>query len=177
MPPILVVPIYFEGRHALLDSLGLRLRRTFGLEPRIRQPWFDPEIPFQPARSQYNSTLLLAQLLRDREDEAERVIGVTAVDLFIPVLTFVFGEAQLGGRAAVVSIHRLRSEAYGLPSDERLLAERLDKEAVHELGHTYGLVHCDVPDCVMRSSTYVEEIDFKSAEFCPTCLAEVRAAS
>ena len=170
------MPIYFDGRHAALEALGRRLRRTFGLEPRIRQPWFDPEVPFHPARGQYNSTLLLAQLLRGLGDEPERVLGVTSVDLFIPVLTFVFGEAQLSGRAAVVSIHRLRSEAYGLDPDERLLTERLDKEAVHELGHTYGLVHCATQDCVMRSSTYVEEIDFKSAEFCASCIEEIAAA-
>lgn len=175
MPSILLVPIYFSDRHAMLDALGLRLEATFGLEPQIRPPWFDPEIPFEPNRGQYNSTVILGQLLNGLRGDEARVLGVTGVDLFIPVLTFVFGEAQLEGRAAVVSTHRLRNEAYGLPEDEMVLMDRLDKEAVHELGHTYGLVHCSSVSCVMRSSTYVEEIDLKTAEFCPSCREEIRA--
>ena len=171
MPSLLLVPIYFSDRHAMLDPLAARLQATFGLDVHVRPPWFDPEIPFDPSRGQYNSTLFLAQILKGLREEPRRVLGVTSVDLFIPVLTFVFGEAQLSGRAAVVSTHRLRTEAYGLEPDEALLGERLDKEAIHELGHTYGLIHCASTRCVMRSSTYVEEIDLKSAEFCPSCRA------
>jgi len=98
---------------------------------------------------------------------------VTGVDLFIPVLTFVFGEAQLGGRAAVVSTFRLRSEAYGLPPDPELLLARLTREVLHELGHTYGLVHCTDSACVMASTTYVEQIDLKGPSFCTGCLTEL----
>jgi archaemetzincin len=91
------------------------------------------------------------------------------MDLYIPVLTFVFGEAQLKDGAAVVSAHRLRQEFYGMPADTDLLHERLLKEALHELGHTYGLRHCPDYTCVMSSSTGVERIDLKNAEFCPNC--------
>ena len=69
----------------------------------------------------------------------------------------------------MVSAHRLRQEFYGLPTDPELLHERLLKEALHELGHTYGLRHCPDYTCVMSSSNGVERIDLKSAEFCPTC--------
>jgi archaemetzincin len=169
MASLCLVPIYFSDRHVMIDVLAGRLERTFGVDVRIRTPWFDPELPFDAGRGQYNSTLFLAQLLRDLDSGASKVLGVTSVDLFVPVLTFVFGEAQLDGTAAVVSTHRLRSEAYGLAPDEALLRDRLEKEAVHELGHTYGLFHCLVPSCVMRSSTYVEEIDIKSDGFCPSC--------
>jgi archaemetzincin len=103
-----------------------------------------------------------------------RILAVTSVDLFIPVLTYVFGEAQLGGPAAVVSTNRLRSEKYGLPPDPETLISRLEKEAVHELGHTFGLFHCSEPACVMHASTYVEEIDPKEASFCATCLQALR---
>ena len=75
----------------------------------------------------------------------------------------------------MVSTYRLRNDLYGLPADERLLAARLEKEAIHELGHTYGLVHCADPVCVMRASTYVEEIDLKTADFCESCRRAVRA--
>ncbi len=173
MPSLCLVPIYFSDRHEMIERLAARLERTFGLGAQIRPPWFDPELPFDPSRGQYNSTLFLGQLLRGLDPDVSKVIGVTSVDLFVPVLTFVFGEAQLVGKAAVVSTHRLRNEAYGLPPNDVIFRERLDKEALHELGHTYGLVHCASPSCVMRSSTYVEEIDLKSAEFCPACRTEI----
>jgi archaemetzincin len=102
-------------------------------------------------------------------------IGVVDVDLFIPVLTFVFGEAQLGGPAAVVSTHRLTNTFYGLPRDDDLMLRRLEKEIIHELGHTFGLYHCHQFECVMRSSTYVEEIDMKRAHPCPACAGALGA--
>lgn len=167
-----LVPIFFGTERTLLDPLIAWLESMFGLPVRARAPWFDPEKVFDATRSQYNSTLLLAELLNDPQDAA-KILGVTSVDLFIPVLTYVFGEAQLDGRAAIVSIHRLRSEAYGLPPDEHELLDRLIKEATHELGHTYGLIHCRDTTCVMRASTYVEDIDIKSARFCPACWTRV----
>lgn len=168
MGSLCLVPIYFGDRQGSLAPLQDRLRDIFDLTVEIHPPWFDPEIPFDPSRGQYNSNLFLACLLKG-ERAANRLLGVTAVDLFIPVLTFVFGEAQLGGRAAVVSIHRLRNEAYGLPVDDVLLLRRLEKEAVHEIGHTFGLIHCHNAGCVMQSSTYVEEIDLKEVEPCASC--------
>ena len=116
----------------------------------------------------------MAQLLRDTQHDTVRVLGVAGVDLFIPVLTYVFGEAQLDGRVAVISAHRLDSQLYGLPANRRLLLERPRKEAIHELGHTYNLVHCHAELCVMTSSTYVEGIDLKSDRFCDRCLDRLR---
>jgi archaemetzincin len=164
-----LVPIYLAGERRLLAGLAAALARSFAAEVRLRPPWFDPEASFDLSRGQYSSNRLLAQLLTGPPDGASRVLGVTGVDLFIPVLTWVYGEAQLDGRAAVVSTHRLRAERYGLPADPALLAARAEKEAVHELGHTFGLVHCADPRCVMRASTYVEEIDLKTADFCASC--------
>ena len=102
-------------------------------------------------------------------DPDARVLGVTACDLYVPVLTFVFGEAQLDGNCAVVSTARLHEEFYGLPAREDLLRERLVKEAAHELGHTFGLRHCADWRCVMASSHAVERLDVKGAEFCAAC--------
>ena len=99
------------------------------------------------------------------------------VDLFIPILTFVFGEAQLQGIGSVVSTHRLHNRFYGLPEDRELTTDRLLKEAVHELGHTYGLIHCSQQRCVMNASTYVENIDQKPAELCPVCQKGIQASS
>ena len=98
-----------------------------------------------------------------------RVLGVTGLDLYMPILTFVFGEAQLNNTCAIVSAYRLRQEFYGLPQDSGLLYERLLKEALHELGHTFGLTHCRTYDCVMAASHAVERIDLKGSQFCGDC--------
>lgn len=175
MAGIALVPIYLAERRGFLHHLAARLEAAFGLEVEVRRPWFDPERAFDPSRGQYNSTLLLAQLQPGPPGAAPaRVLGLTSVDLFIPILSYVFGEAQLPGRAAIVSLHRLTPELYGLPPDEARVTERAEKEALHELGHTFGLVHCRQPACVMRSSTYAEEIDHKTAKFCSDCLVVLR---
>ncbi len=124
---------------------------------------------YDASRKQNNSTALLAQILNQTVNPAHKKIAIVDVDLFIPVLTFVFGEAQLGGSAAIVSTHRLSNQFYGLGRNPVLLLKRLEKEIVHELGHTFGLVHCHQFECVMRSSTYVEEIDMKGAYPCRDC--------
>jgi len=168
-----VIPFYTPEGSDLIQVLCGGLERALNVTVRQRRPWFDPESTYDPSRGQYSSTRILELLLDDSQACDGPVLGVTGVDLFVPVLTFVYGEAQLGGRAAVVSLHRLRPEAYGLASDHELLARRLLKEAIHELGHVSGLVHCSDAQCVMRSSTYVEQIDFKSAEFCETCQSQM----
>lgn len=97
--------------------------------------------------------------------------GVTSLDLFIPILTYLFGEAQLKGHCAVVSLHRLREEFYGLPPNPELLLHRVVKESVHELGHVSGLRHCLDWHCVMASTHDVERLDLKGEEYCSSCLA------
>jgi archaemetzincin len=136
---------------------------------------FDPEPARHPERRQYHSTELLARMasLSAAAGGAHpwRLLGATSLDLYIPTLTFVFGEAQLEGNCAVISSHRLRQEFYGLPPDAKLLRERLLKEAVHELGHTFGLRHCDDYRCAMAPSHSVEWVDLKSVSMCPACRA------
>lgn len=179
---LLLVPIYCGDRVGLIEPLARRLEEIFRLRVETRPPSFDPELAFDSDRGQYNSRVLLAQLLRepplhheaDDGAPATRILGLTNVDLFIAVLTFVYGEAQLDDRAAVVSAYRLDSQLYGLPPDRKLLFDRLVKEAVHELGHTFGLLHCTDYRCVMASSTYVEEIDLKDERFCDRCLMRLR---
>jgi archaemetzincin len=174
MGVLCLVPIYIGVRAELLSPLAEMLTRIFDLPVEKHLPDFDPEVAFDSSRGQYNSRVLLAQLLRGIPTSASRVLGVTTVDLFIPVLTYVFGEAQLDGQAAIVSTHRLDPKLYGLPPDPGLLLGRLCKESIHELGHTYNLVHCHRDACVMLSSTYVEDIDLKSDRFCRSCLQWLR---
>lgn len=133
-----------------------------------------PDFAYDSLRGQYHSTVILQRMHMARATESWRLLGVTEMDLFIPIFTFVFGEAQLGpanATTAVVSLHRLRQEFYGLPPDAPLLMDRLVKESLHELGHTLGLRHCGNYRCVMSSSSSVERIDLKGAQFCAACAA------
>ena len=133
-----------------------------------------PSIPvppesFEARRNQYYSTKICKEMLGDVPQDALKLLGVTDEDLCIPILTYVFGEAQVGGTAAVVSLARLRQEHYGLAPDRPLLLERLRKESLHELGHTFGLIHCPLRDCVMYLSNTVVDVDTRGGDFCRGC--------
>lgn len=167
MKPVRVLALG-EVERRLLEVVRDSMIREFRTPAQIEQRPLDPSSAFHPERNQYHSTELI-ELIVKTNGRGEQLIGVAAVDLFIPILTFVFGEAQLGGTCAVVSYHRLHQEFYGLPSDTDLLRERLAKEAVHEVGHTFGLTHCEDYDCVMAASHAVEWLDVKGPSLCPHC--------
>jgi archaemetzincin len=134
----------------------------------VRDSVLDIAFAEDAARGQCYSSGILASL---SEPSAGRVaLIITEADLYVPVLTFVFGEAQLNGPRAIVSTHRLREEFYGQAGDEAKLNARLAKEALHELGHTQGLRHCDNWRCAMASSHAVERLDLKEALYCRHCL-------
>jgi archaemetzincin len=152
----------------MLEHLAASLARIFRTPCRIRPETLDIGFSLESGRRQYYSTAIIQRLERAADPDA-RVLGVTHCDLYVPVLTFVFGEAQLDGACAVVSTARLREEFYGLPRRDELMRERLVKEAAHEIGHTFGLRHCPDWRCVMASSHGVERLDVKGSEFCATC--------
>ena len=160
-----------EGR--LLVELRRELEAMFKVRCDVIRRPLDPEFAFHPERMQYHSTELLERLRNEVAPDSWRLLAVAQVDLFMPILTFVFGEAQISDKCAVVSVHRLRQEFYGLPADRQRLQERLLKEAVHELGHTLGLTHCRDYGCAMAASHSVEWIDIKGREFCANCYARV----
>ena len=171
MKPIHLIPLVsVNGEIGLdrLEHLAASLARTFRTPCRIRPDTFDISFALDSGRRQYYSTSVLQKLERAADPDV-RTLGVTTCDLFVPVLTFVFGEAQLDGNCAVVSAARLGEEFYGMPPREDLLRERLLKEASHELGHTFGLRHCVDWRCVMASSHAVERLDVKGTEFCAAC--------
>ncbi len=170
---IYIVPIELED-HLFLETLEGLISDIFQMKTRRAEFKINLQEVFDGRRSQYNSSMVLQQLIANPPRDAEKILGVLDVDLFIPILTFVFGEAQLGGTGSVVSMHRLHNRFYGMDEDRDLTSRRLLKESVHELGHTFGLIHCSHPGCVMNSSTYVENIDQKSSEFCPLCLKGIR---
>jgi archaemetzincin len=148
---------------ALLQTVGQRLRAAYDCRVATAHDGARPEDAWDPRRRQHASSRVLSFLARRAPEGASRVLGVTDADLFIPVLTFVFGEAQLGGRVAVVSTARL---GHG-----PRLPQRLATECVHELGHTYGLTHCATPRCAMARSTSLVDVDGKDPKLCPQCRA------
>ncbi|HIH61383.1 MAG TPA: archaemetzincin family Zn-dependent metalloprotease [Methanobacteriales archaeon] len=144
-----------------------------------------PENAYNPLRNQYHSTKLLlflknrmkAEFTRSRresplfqEEDVTRVLGVTDVDLYAPHLNFVFGEAESPGKFAIISTYRLRH------LNKRIFIERVLKEAIHELGHTFGLAHCSNPFCVMYFSNSITDTDKKSYMFCNMCLKKLKLA-
>jgi archaemetzincin len=144
MAGIDIVPMYFNDRNEMLRRLGSVLEREFRTTVRYRNPWFDPEAAFDSSRGQYRASFLLKALLNDQQEEpAERILGVTGVDLFTPVLTYVFGEAQLGGRAASF---RPSPAKRGLwPSGSEASFERLRKEASTSWGTPTGSSTARIP--------------------------------
>jgi archaemetzincin len=157
----------------LLGAIRESVERESGIATR-EMPLGDVEFAFDAARGQYSSIAVLEMLARTCPPDAAKLLGVTERDLFIPVLTFVFGQAQLKGRVAVISLARLRQEFYGLAPDREILMERACKEALHEAGHTLGLVHCADRECAMSLSTNVRQIDTKRAAYCEACRAHLR---
>jgi archaemetzincin len=154
---------------SVLSPLEICLWQVFGYDVKRLEGLPEPVAAFSGTTGQWNSTLLLKELLRIKPDDAVRILGITEHDLFIPMLSFVFGHAQLNGPAAVISLARLRQEFYRLPVNVPLFHHRVMKEAVHELGHTFGLIHCADTRCSMSLSNGIRQVDMKEAELCSDC--------
>lgn len=152
-----------------LKSVAEAVGREFCLPVSTREGYIDITEFFDPTRRQYNGNKLLKEIDTLFATDNTKTIGLFSVDLFIPILTYIFGQAYLNGRSGIASYYRLSNERYGMDADSKLVIERLQKGVIHELGHLFGLVHCHVPSCVMRSSTYVEDIDQKDISICSNC--------
>ncbi len=131
----------------------------------------DVESVKSPERNQYYSTKLIAQALKLTNEYEGTVLLLVDVDIYIPIFTFLFGEAQLRGKHSIVSLCRLHEEFYTGKSDNKLLFRRAMKEIYHELGHNFGLLHCNNWECVMHSSSAIEEVDLKGDFYCKQCRA------
>jgi archaemetzincin len=169
---IFIAPVKFSNAQ-LLKSLTAELSKLFSCKINIINLPMGIENFLSNERGQYFSTRIIAETINYSSEFNGKVIVLTDVDIYVPVLTFIFGEAQLNGKHSIVSVCRLHEEFYSGESNAGLLLERTVKETLHELGHNYGLVHCLNWDCVMHSSPGIEEVDIKGSRYCRSCALKV----
>jgi archaemetzincin len=160
----------------LLLWLADRLGDVFDREVIVDATIPLPSAGYDPRRQQYRGDTIIAALQARLDPAAERVLGLTDVDCYAPGLNFIFGQATLKGQVAFVALPRLRQSYYDLPEDPALFHQRTLTEAVHELGHTWGLAHCPDPQCVMHFSNTLADTDLKGAAFCKRCQDQLKKA-
>ncbi|MCD6161431.1 MAG: archaemetzincin family Zn-dependent metalloprotease [candidate division Zixibacteria bacterium] len=168
---IKIVPLNITDKE-LMSGLAAEITRIFPFRCRVGAPEKLPVELLDENRGQYHATRILKHLATS-DQTSFRLLGVTTLDVFTPILRYVFGEAMLNGRAALISTYRLLSPPPGpgddFPLNRRVFVSRVLKEGIHELGHTFGLTHCDDPTCVMAASLDTTNIDAKSAQLCYYC--------
>lgn len=170
---IYLIPVGKVSR-ADIERLTTPLKEKFGYPVVIGERIEDIGYAYNKNRSQYHSSPILDEIRKKRPKDAMKALGIADEDLYVPSLNFVFGEANMDGPVAIISLTRLRQDFYGLKPDGSLLHERSLKEAVHELGHCFGLRHCPDPQCVMHFSNSLHDTDIKSSDFCSLCKKKLK---
>jgi archaemetzincin len=163
----------FGDKARINSSSSLQSSSSSSLQSSSSITTMPPTYLFDKARKQWISDSLLDWLLEtNKPDITTKVLAICDFDAYSDELNFVFGEAHLGGRVAAIYLSRLREEFYVRKSDKNnknLFEQRVIKEAVHELGHTFGLRHCQISKCVMHFSNSLQDTDFKDDTFCEIC--------
>jgi archaemetzincin len=155
----------------IMEKVSEELKTTFRMVGDIGQEEVIPKATFNQFRNQYLSNQVLDFL---DEKFAGRVLGITKNDMYTEGLNYVFGQAKMKGRTAVVSIARLDPTFWHQPQDKELLEQRTVKECIHEIGHVLGLGHCNNRGCVMNFSNTIGEVDKKTKYLCNTCKLQLR---
>lgn len=168
MSPVVHIHVFEGLREDITGELGAMLENQLGLETRVSEPLPLPEGSYNKRRRQYRSDVLLEEMAAAFPDGGGVHLGVTDLDLFIPGLNFIFGQADRKSGVAVISLARLKLDHAG-KSDKDLFLLRALKEAVHELGHVFGLDHCRDRECIMFFSNVIEDTDLKGPGFCGKC--------
>ncbi|WP_300463302.1 hypothetical protein [Desulfobacula sp.] len=144
-----------------------RIKAIFGFRTRVSPLLDNLSFAYDQKRNQYYSTVILEALAARAPKGCIKLLAVTREDLFIPILTHVYGEAQLGGIASIISIARLM--AYPDVGSREKSRGRIIKEAAHELGHAFDLRHCEDDHCIMHYCRKLADVDLKSDQFCRYC--------
>ncbi|MCK8601165.1 hypothetical protein [Desulfoferrobacter suflitae] len=152
-----------------LRVVAANLQAVLGIEVDFLGPHEVPENAYQAHRQQFDAGLILKHLSGCAFPKYPRILALTNLDLCIPILTYVFGEAEMGGRAAVVSGFRLRHNEDGTAVSIDRYYERLAKVALHEVAHTLSLYHCEESLCLMHFSSKVGQLDKLHILFCERC--------
>lgn len=152
----------------ILSLVSREIGSFFGYETKIITLLENIDFAIDFKRNQYYSTIVLEKLAERAPVNATKVLAITKHDLFIPILTHVFGEAQLGGKTCIISTYRLMEDLHSMEW-EKALKLRVVKEALHELGHTFKLRHCKDKSCIMSYSRSMLDVDRKSNQLCRYC--------
>jgi archaemetzincin len=150
-----------------VSVVAANIQAILGLNTRILPVQPEPEHAYLARRGQYDGGKIINELAAASDGSRFR-LAVVSVDIFTPILTFVFGESQLGGKAAVVSLFRTKTKSRDKSYN------RAAKIAIHEIGHLLGIVHCRTPDCIMGFSNNLEKLDTLPMRFCEACEFETR---
>ncbi len=167
-PPINKIVIFAVSglESEMLTRARLDIDRIFYCQTEIIPLSNDLTYALDPARNQYLSASILDKLITLAPGHAVKVLAIVEVDLFIPILTHVYGEAQMGGKACIVSTYRL-GEGVSLASETYF--HRVAKETIHELGHTFNLRHCPSKACIMHYCRTLNDVDRRPDELCRYC--------
>lgn len=166
--PLVLVPVG-QIDDALLERAAKGLQETFQRATTVHRPLPVPKYAFNPTRGQYHSAAILKRVETLRVSEWDSAVGIVDVDLFVPEVPFIFGEADRSTRSAIISLTRLRPEGASTESKRELLFKRLMSEAIHQVGMIRGLAHCPNNRCVMFFSATVQDTDKKGMAFCANC--------
>ena len=146
------------------------------LAAEVLAPVQPPATAFDAGHERYNAARILRCFESGPYDRYDKVIAVFNVDLFIPTFAYVFGEAEQGGKHALVSLFRLKKEREGHNPTSAIPYERGAKVALHELGHLYNLTHCEDKNCLMHYSGGLTDLDNIPINFCRYCNTYFRDA-
>jgi archaemetzincin len=176
MKNIIIQPILFQMTAGLSSSLEMHLSKEFDASVKTAPPINETLSLnlFDKNRGQWKSNNILQWLLhKTKPDRSKKILAICDFDAYSNSLNFVLGQAHADGRVSAIYLPRLRQEFYALKRDDSLFYQRLVKEAIHELGHAFGLKHCENLRCVMHFSNSLRDTDIKESSFCNICRTRI----